>query len=68
MSKRFNAAIVEINAWLVAIAIGLATLDATVFLATKVPSGTVNCTACSARMDGDVLLSPGEASMLVGIE
>jgi hypothetical protein len=65
MLKRFDTIVVEINAWLLAVAIGLATLDATAFLAAKLPPATANCAACARHADEDVVPPTAEMSMLL---
>jgi hypothetical protein len=45
--KRFEPIVTELNAWLLAIAIGLATLDATVFVTLRMPSLESLCEDCT---------------------
>jgi hypothetical protein len=53
--KRFERIVAEINAWLLAIAIGLATLDATVFVTLRMPALESLCGDCkSAPNSGEI--------------
>ena len=55
--KRFEPIVAEINAWLVAIAIGLVTLDATVFVTLRMPSLESLCVDCTPAPRGDEIYS-----------
>jgi hypothetical protein len=55
--KRIERIVTEINAWLLAVAIGLATLDATVFVALKTPSLVSPCRDCTDVADGGEIFS-----------
>jgi hypothetical protein len=53
--KRFERIVAEINAWLLAIAIGLATLDATVLVTLRMPSLESLCGDCTpATNSGEI--------------
>ena len=66
--KRFERTVTEINAWLLVVAIGLATLDAMVFVMLKAPwlvSGCGDCTHASDNSEivGKDLLPTAGAQM-----
>ena len=46
--KRFERIVTEMNAWLLALSIGLATLDATVFVVLETESHMTLCQNCVA--------------------